>query len=98
MRQVLTNMLYYLIREPRHLAAIRTELATIENIENYKALQYLTHLNAVIYETMRLNPPVPSSGLRLTPPEGISVNERFIPGGTTVLVPHYTLFRRMSNQ
>lgn len=93
-RQVLTNALYYLIRYPEHLSQVRSELESLEDIRNYKSLQYLTHFNAVIKETLRLNPPVPCGGLRITPPEGLTINDVFIPGNTTVLVPHYTLFRR----
>ncbi|KAE8374947.1 cytochrome P450 [Aspergillus bertholletiae] len=92
MRQVLSNMLYYLLRNPRHLQQIRDELATI-NIRDYKALQQLRHLTACIYETLRLNPAVPSSGLRQSPPEGIVVAGKFIPGGTTIAVPQYSLSR-----
>ncbi|KAJ5540922.1 cytochrome P450 [Penicillium frequentans] len=55
-RQVLTNALYYLIRYPEHLSQVRSELSGLEDIRNYKSLQYLTHFNAIIKETLRLNP------------------------------------------
>ncbi|KAE8357309.1 cytochrome P450 [Aspergillus caelatus] len=86
MRQVLSNMLYYLLRNPQHLQQIRDELSSI-HIRDYKALQQLPHLTACIYETLRLNPAVPSSGLRQSPPEGLVVADKFIPGGTTIAVP-----------
>ena len=92
MRQVLTNLTYYLIRDPRHLAQVRDEIDSVD-ARDYRAVQLLSHLNACIYETMRLNPPVPSAGLRLTPSGGITVDNQYIPGNTTVLVPHYSLFR-----
>ncbi|PWY88380.1 cytochrome P450 [Aspergillus heteromorphus CBS 117.55] len=93
-RQTLTNVLYYLVRYPEHRQQICAELKALETIHSHRALQQLPHLNAVIKETMRLHPPVPCAGLRITPPEGIHIHDTFIPGGTTVLVPHYTLFRR----
>ncbi|KAL4938412.1 hypothetical protein BDV06DRAFT_226042 [Aspergillus oleicola] len=96
MRQVLVNMLYYLLRAPKHLETIRQELGLI-NIRDYKALQHLPHLNACIYETLRLNPAVPSSGLRLTPAGGLYLAGKFIPEGTTIAVPQYSLFRDERN-
>jgi cytochrome P450 family 628 len=92
MHQVLVNMLYYFLREPSHLYRVREELKSI-NVRDYKALQQLPHLNACIYETLRLNPSVPSAGLRVTPPEGLHIGEEFIPGGTTIVAPQYSLFR-----
>lgn len=50
-------------------------------------------LDAVINETMRLHPPVPSGTQRVTPPEGLWIKDRFIPGNTIVQVPSYTVFR-----
>lgn len=43
---------------------------------------------------MRLYPTVPTSVPRLTPPEGIEIAGKFIPGGTTVIVPRYSIARR----
>ncbi|KAL4766870.1 cytochrome P450 [Aspergillus nidulans var. acristatus] len=96
MRQVLVNMLYYLLCSPCHLSKLRDELASVD-IRNYKALQHLPHLNACIYETLRLYPAVPSAGLRLAPPGGIYLAGKFIPEGTTVVVPQYSLFRDERN-
>ena len=57
----------------------------------------MANLNAFISETLRLHPPVPSSGLRDTPSEGIVIGDQRIPGGTTVLTPNYSLGRRQFN-
>ncbi|KAI4240991.1 MAG: hypothetical protein L6R42_011396, partial [Xanthoria sp. 1 TBL-2021] len=91
-RQVLANMMYYLIREPQQLERIRDELASI-NIRDYKAIQRLQHLNACIYETLRLNPAVPSAGLRVAPPGGLVISDIYIPAETTIIVPQYSLLR-----
>lgn len=48
----------------------------------------------LIFETFRLQPGVPTGGLRITPPEGLLVGDICIPGNTTVVTPHYTLHRR----
>ena len=49
------------------------------------------HLNGVIQETLRLHPAIPSGFPRTTPPEGITINGTYIPGGTTIVIPVYAL-------
>ncbi|KAL4788907.1 cytochrome P450 [Aspergillus venezuelensis] len=96
MRQVLVNMLYYLVRSPHHLDHLRHELEAVD-IRNYRSLQHLPHLNACIFETLRLNPAVPSAGLRVAPPGGIYLAGKYVPAGTTIAVPQYSLFRDERN-
>jgi cytochrome P450 len=86
--------MYHIAKDPEQIAKIRKELKTIDDVTSHSQLQYLTHLNAVIDETLRLHPSVPSGGLRDTPPEGITIGSTYIPGNTIVLVPHYSLGRR----
>lgn len=50
-------------------------------------------LDAVIHETLRLHPPVPSGTQRETPPEGLDVAGVRVPGDVIVQVPWYTVFR-----
>ncbi|KAI1819538.1 cytochrome P450 [Xylaria intraflava] len=91
-RQVLTNLVYYLIRDPAQLSLVRQELESID-IKDYRALQSLAHLNACIYETLRLNPAVPSAGLRIPPKGGMMFDGVFIPEYTTIVTPQYSLHR-----
>ncbi|KAI0861215.1 cytochrome P450 [Xylaria cubensis] len=91
-RQVLANLVYYLIQHPAQLDYVRKELDSID-INNYRALQSLSHLNACIYETLRLNPAVPSAGLRIPPKGGMSIDGVFIPEYTTIVTPQYSLHR-----
>ncbi|KAI1321363.1 cytochrome P450 [Xylariaceae sp. FL0255] len=91
-RQVMTNLIYYLIQYPSQLAQVRQELNSID-IRDYRALQSLPHLTACIYETLRLNPAVPSAGLRIPPKGGITINGVFIPEYTTMVTPQYSLHR-----
>ncbi|KAB8360826.1 hypothetical protein FH972_024560 [Carpinus fangiana] len=93
----LTFALYELLRNPAVLARLRDELtpllAGLAPDATAVALQKATLLNAVIDETLRLHPPVPSGVLRNAPPEGITVNGTFVPGGVTISMPLYSLQR-----
>jgi tryprostatin B 6-hydroxylase len=86
----------HLAQDPTQVDKIRRELVKSDSGFDGKTLQSLPHLNGFINETLRLHPPVPSAGLRITPPEGLTVVDRYIPGNTTVVVPVYSLHRRKS--
>lgn len=59
----------------------------------YSKLKNIPYLDAVIHETLRLKPSVPSGLARLTPPGGLQIDEVLIPGDTIVCVPAYTIQR-----
>ena len=96
MLTTLVFLFYHLAQAPAEAEKLRQELEHTENFTNHKSLQNLEHLNGLINETLRLHPPVPSGGLRNTPLEGSAIDGKFIPGTTTVLIPHYSLGRRKS--
>ena len=83
--------------DPSQAAKLRTELSGLSSIHDAKVLKTLGHLNGIINETLRLHPSVPTGGYRETPPEGIIVAGRFIPGNVTVVAPRYTMGRRESH-
>ncbi|KAI5864893.1 cytochrome P450 [Durotheca rogersii] len=87
-------LFYHLVANPYHASLVRDEIGTLTSYSDTSQLSGLQHLNACIFETFRLHPSIPSGGLRMTPPEGIKINDTCIPGNTTVLVPQYTLARR----
>lgn len=92
----LAFIFYYLAVDPKLVEKLRVELTSLmitEESFDLTALQHASLLNGVIYEALRMHPPVPSGTSRITPPEGINVDGVYIPGQTTVIVPHYALGR-----
>lgn len=89
--------MHELARNPEHISKLRDELAPHMPNPHTAALHQdianLDHLNAVIYETLRLYPPVPTALPRKTPPEGIEINGVHIPGDMTVWCPQYPIGR-----
>lgn len=90
----LVFLFFHLATAPTQVEKLRRELDGLDDLSNDRLLKKLRHFNGLINETLRLHPPVPSGGLRNTPQEGLTVGSTYIPGNTTVLVPHYSLGRR----
>lgn len=57
----------------------------------------IPYLEAIINETLRLKPAVPSGQPRVTPPGGLQIDEVWIPGDVNVVVPQYILQRDNRN-
>ena len=96
----MTVILYFLTKFPEELAKLRSELAplmtrTAETGVSFptEKLASLDHLNGVINEALRLYPVVPTLTYRKAPPQGVSIAGTFIPGGTDVWTPQYTIGR-----
>lgn len=89
-------LFYRLALEPQCAEKIRNELRTLSSIYDAKALKTLDYLNGAINETLRLHPSVPTGGYRESPPQGVEIAGRFIPGNTTIVSPRYTMGRRTS--
>lgn len=92
----LTHVLYHLARSAEVFTKLRKELDSFYKPgteSEFRELQEAAYLNGVINETLRLHPPVPGGMLRVTPPEGITIRETFIPGNVTISTPQYSLGR-----
>ncbi|KAK0650024.1 cytochrome P450 monooxygenase-like protein [Cercophora newfieldiana] len=89
---VLTHVFYFLAIDPTLAGALRTEFDALPDL-SHENLVTVPLLDAIINETMRLHPPVASGTQRVTPPEGVWIGERHIPGDVIVQVPSYTVFR-----
>jgi cytochrome P450 len=86
---VLSFAFYYIARDASLQERLRQEISakfgeTIPGEFAHQELAGLPLLNAVIDETMRMDNPTCNSGARNVPPEGITIEGRYIPGGTTI--------------
>ncbi|MCJ1464976.1 hypothetical protein MMC07_003591 [Pseudocyphellaria aurata] len=92
----MTYAFYHLASDRTQVEKLRAELQTLMKPDtpfSARDVQSGPHLNGVIYEALRMHPPVPSGAPRITPPEGITVDDVFVPGGVNVTVPQYVLGR-----
>lgn len=92
----LAALFYYLAKFPTHVKKLRVELDALpEGPSRYDThqLKDLSHLNAVINETLRLLPPIASGVQRYTPAEGLQIGDTWVPGYVNVQVPSYAMFR-----
>ncbi|KID80224.1 uncharacterized protein G6M90_00g011610 [Metarhizium brunneum] len=88
----ITHVFFHLAHDAHLAHALQRELDMLPGLAHDNLLK-IPLLDAVIHETMRLHPAVPSGTQRVTPPEGLTIGERHIPGNTIVQVPSYTVFR-----
>lgn len=84
----LSCITYYLLHTPDVLKKlqheIRTSFKSYDQINNASATALLPYTNAVALEGLRIYPPLPFSLPRLVPDGGDTVDEHFVPAGTTV--------------
>ena len=84
-----------LVLHPEHFDILRSQLAEVEDLTDFRALAAVPHLDAVINEAMRLHPAAMTGGARKTPDDqGVWIKGVFIPPKTTIFAPRYTICRR----
>ncbi|MCJ1355069.1 MAG: hypothetical protein MMC33_005060 [Icmadophila ericetorum] len=87
----LVHIFSHLALQPSIAEKLRIELSSVPD-QRSSNLATLTYLNAVITETLRLEPPVPSGIYRLTPASGLRLpNGTYLPGSVTIVAPPYNL-------
>jgi cytochrome P450 len=93
----LTNVLYWLLKNPSCYTKLREELDAVlepdDKFAPYDRVRYLPYLRACLDESMRLTPPNTMSVPRMTPAEGMNIIGHWIPGNTTVHCPTYSMHR-----
>lgn len=89
--------LYYLLKNPETLQKLREELdsalSSTDTVAPWSKVRNLDYLRACINESMRLSPPVATDLVRRTPPEGVTIDNRVVPGDTAVSISAYTAHR-----
>ena len=93
----LTYLFHELSKNPSLQISLRAELLTLSPPLKYsldekptptlpdpRSIDALPLLNAVLYETLRLYTPTPGPQLRITPPNGTTINGYSIPGGVRI--------------
>ena len=91
-----SNVCYLLCRYPKYQEKLYEELSGLtsdEDIVDDRDLLNRPCLLSIINETLRLYPPVPGGLQRVTPPEGVTIAGRYIPGSMIVSSPTYALHR-----
>lgn len=76
-----------------HAEKIYEEINGVDR-DSPAALATLPHLTGTINEAMRLLPAVLTFSSRITPPQGLMIDDTFIPGNTSICAPRYTIGRR----
>lgn len=97
---LLSGATFYLLKNLTVLKRLLDEIRTTfpnEHDMNLLSLMHLPYLNAVLEESLRMFPPVPTTFPRTTPLEGEVVCGRYVPGGTSVGMHQWSIFKSKRN-
>lgn len=96
----LSGTTYHLLRNPDTLQKltdeVRSAFADFDDI-TLEGLARQKYLGAVLQEGLRMYPPVPIGLPRVTPPEGSTICENFVPPGTRLSANHLATYRMEEN-
>ena len=96
----LTATIFYLVRHPAALekvkAEVRNKFDAVEEIVSGAKLNELSYLKCCIDEAMRLAPAVPGALPRCVQQGGAEIDGVFLPEGTDVGTPCYSIHRQPS--
>ncbi|KAJ5272759.1 hypothetical protein N7478_007884 [Penicillium angulare] len=97
---LLCGCMYYLLCEQdkyiRLISEIRGAFEKASKI-NLTAIAEFPYLNAVLTESLRIYPPIPSMLPRIVPAGGAMINEGYVPEGTSVSISLYSAHRAATN-
>ncbi|KKA20160.1 Cytochrome P450 [Rasamsonia emersonii CBS 393.64] len=97
---LLSGATYLLLKNPKALETLKREIRSSFRTEkdiNFQSVAQLPYLHAVLEESLRLYPPVPSTFPRTTPAPGEIVCGRFVPEKTSVGVHQWATYRSERN-
>ncbi|KAI0096455.1 cytochrome P450 [Nemania sp. FL0031] len=89
----LISLMFYLATNPSALKQLQEEVDPLLNSGKFNPKLHYPILNSIMLESFRLQPLVPNGGERVSPPQGLSIGDEFIPGNCVIKVPSYTIFR-----
>ncbi len=84
---------FYLATHPSSQRALYTEVYPLMRSGEFDIRTQLPVLDSVIWESLRLQPSMPSGVQRKTPSSGLVIGDTFIPGHTICRVPNFALNR-----
>lgn len=97
---LLAVAVYYLLRSPNSLAALRDEVrgafAPGDELA-FADVSRLPYLRAVMEEALRIHAPLPAGINRVVPEGGAIVDDQFVPEGTVLQVPSWAAFHLEEN-
>lgn len=96
----LAGTVHYLLEHPEKLEKLMKEIrdAFTDEIQiSGQSTKQLSYLTAVLQEGMKLCPPIPDNLHREVPAGGAKTCGQWLPAGTTVGVPSYSMFRYSLN-
>ncbi|PQE21592.1 cytochrome P450 protein [Rutstroemia sp. NJR-2017a WRK4] len=89
---VLASIIFHLARNSRVQTKLQQELDAVGGLSNgdfeYRAISSLPYLDAVVQEGLRIQPPVQGGIQRVTPADGLRLDDgTYIPGDTFISIP-----------
>ncbi|KAL8793402.1 MAG: hypothetical protein Q9195_003988 [Heterodermia aff. obscurata] len=97
---IATTLMYLflnLAENPDIQSKLRADLLAHGWRSDVSLLKCIPFLDAVIDETLRLYPAVPTGGSRMTGASGATIAGHYIPPETTIVAPRYTIGRRQKS-
>ena len=83
---LLSGLIFHLLKTPRVLEKLQNEIREAFNSPSemtFSAEAKLPYIQACIEEALRLYPPVAGTMPRYTPPSGITIDGKFVPGNVS---------------
>jgi cytochrome P450 len=97
----MANALYYLVTHPSVYKQLQSIVDGIfpggDTTYSYEHVKSIPYLEAIISETLRLKPVIPSGQPRVTPARGLQIDEVWIPGDVNVVLSPWVIQRDERN-